>query len=337
MKLLSALQTFAFMRLLVRSYSSLMLRLFCLLLPRAVHSVYVKGGFARKDWDFVLSDIDLVIFLSLDDLEELEKVKTSIFLRRRFIRLFCPWLWDIDVWRCSDAQYLFRFEPFYKRDLKNWKRLGGEELRGDLLSSSLTPYDYLETIYFYFLWFGKKWQRMHLVRDYREEKSLKRLLEKWKSFLESFGEASFLPLSNLPQYECFLALVNSSLAVFNKSFNLKSYGAIAMSEEVIFCKDGPDRINFCDDFALYVNRPEEMLSVVQGPFRLWIPDEFFRPMAKLGIIRLWELRELYLRHQQAFPEEWVGKLYIRSLRFWTNWGRQESLFHEWLKRLEETI
>tara|TARA_B100001971_G_scaffold213155_1_gene245469 strand:- start:48717 stop:51338 length:2622 start_codon:yes stop_codon:yes gene_type:complete len=129
--------------------------------------VAIKGGYARGDFELIVSDIDFVVVAT--------QFKMPVLLK-----WFCPLVKDIDVYDEEEFELRLKYGGLKYSDFKTWKVLKGKLPDANYLYyPEKIKIDIVEEIYFYYEWvfenikLGKtKYRKACLLRNLKKVRSL---------------------------------------------------------------------------------------------------------------------------------------------------------------------
>ncbi len=87
--------------------------------------------------------------------------------------------------------------------------------------------------------------------------------------------------------------------------------------------------DFASSFAEFTFELEDISSVsAQGITKVLMTPYLFRFCSQLGIIRLWELRQIYLECAEPLKSIASKKFLWKSIEWWDEWGRDDILLKD---------
>ncbi len=288
------------------------------LLPFAVSSIYLKGGLLKSNWNFTISDVDLVIVLPHQSLDLLEEQKRIIKNYLPLLRLLCPNLHDCDLVLQKYFHLACEQKAYYRRDVDQWKKVFGLELRAvqHLSPLSLSFYEHLEILYFYMLWFSRKRQMIISTASPRENVAIKHLFDKWRAHFDlppidySSIDQAFKTLVELSESYIYKQMQNHEIEEFVEQ--------LVQVAQPIACHS--TFASFYTDFDAFLRAPNDSVLPV------WTGERLYLWLSQFGIIRLWDLYQLCQNSPLLLPQnvknQLKKKLLWRSIEWWDDWGRE---------------
>jgi predicted nucleotidyltransferase len=105
-----------------------------------IRAVYIKGGYARGDYELIVSDIDLVIV-------------SDVYIKTQMIKSLCFLVRDIDQYTLEEFNLRLKFGSLKYTDTHSWKVIKGDKLSNKYVYN---PYkvekDIIDEVYFYYEW-----------------------------------------------------------------------------------------------------------------------------------------------------------------------------------------
>jgi predicted nucleotidyltransferase len=133
-----------------------------------VDSLYIKGGYAKGDYELIVSDIDIVVI-------------SDKFKANGLLKILCPLVKDIDVYTETELELRLKYGAIKYANIEHWKCYKGKLPDCDyLFHPNKFTQDLIEEIYFYYEWLfentkkGKlnAYRRACIIRNFKKTRNI---------------------------------------------------------------------------------------------------------------------------------------------------------------------